>query len=86
MASFSPVHHANSWCIVNLLFFAPLWGKWRAEFQENESFADHKLPEMLFTACQKGDQLVFRTGISVKRYPEPFQKLVPAWRMCSSTE
>lgn len=85
-ASFTPLHHENSWGIVNLLLFASLWGKWKAEFQENESFANLKLLETIFTACQKGDQLVFRAGMFVKRYPEPFQRLVPAWRTCSSIE
>lgn len=86
VASFSPLPHENSWRIVNLLLFASLRVKWRAEFWENESFANHKLSETIFTACQKGDELVFRAGIFVKRYSEPFQKLVPAWRTCFSIE
>lgn len=39
-------------CIVSLLLFASLWVKWRAEFQENGSFASQKLSETIFTACQ----------------------------------
>jgi len=64
VASFSLLHDANSWHIVNLFLFASLWEKWRVELQESKSFANCKLPDnTIFTACQKGDQLVFRAAI-----------------------
>lgn len=56
-------------------------GKWRAELREDKSFANHRLLEnTIFTACQKGDQFVFRAAMCLKKYLEPFQKLAATRR------